>query len=568
MQPYVILPATGSEPADEWLRLGIEAQVANKLPDAERHYRHALRLSPGHAGARQNLGVLHAQQNALADGLMAMECATLLDPALEIVWANWALMLIEAERYDEAVTIAQRGVEQKATAETRLALAMALTATGKAKDAAPIYSHVLAETDGVDSQAYTLAGFNSCFVSTLASPSPEEAQAIRSRWYDRFRYTGAQSGHANERTIHRPLRVGYVSGDFKQHSAAFIFVAVVLTHDRSRILPYLYSTLPVNPAADGMTAKFHGAGTWRDISAMTDEDTDGLVRQDAIDILVDLSGHTGGNRLVLFTRRPAPIQITGWGFAHGTGVKEMDYFFADPVALPENERACYIEQVWDLPCIVAYSPPGDYHLKGVSPLPANRSEGGVITFGAFSRFEKLSDECLDTWAEILRRYPDSRLLFKDRASRRPFTIKRFREHMGEVDPHRLLFSLDTNHPDHLMAYQQADLILDSFPHTGGVASIEQLYMGVPIVTLYGRNPGERTTSAVLTAMGRHGWIAQSPDEYIDLAVGMAKDHHMLSVVRKTLREELLASPLCNGTYVRAVEEAYRAMWQRWIAAAA
>jgi predicted O-linked N-acetylglucosamine transferase (SPINDLY family) len=269
---------------------------------------------------------------------------------------------------------------------------------------------------------------------------------------------------------------------------------------------------------------------------------------------VDLSGHTGGCRLPLFTRRPAPIQVTAWGFAHGTGCPEIDYFFADPIAVPEDERRHYAEKVIDLPCIVTFDPPEEYQLNGVSK-PPYQYNNGVITFGCFSRFEKLSTAYLATAQEILLEVPNSRLILKDNAYRRPYSIERVREIMDAVDPKRILFSYGTNQPDHFLAYQQADLILDPFPHSGGTCCLEQLWMGVPIVTLYGKQAAGRTTSSVLSNMGLDGWVTMTRDNYIASAVGLARKPDLLDPFRKTLRKKLLDSPVVKG-YVKAVEEVY------------
>jgi predicted O-linked N-acetylglucosamine transferase (SPINDLY family) len=339
----------------------------------------------------------------------------------------------------------------------------------------------------------------------------------------------------------------------------------VLLHHGPTVKPFFYSSLVVDPDNDTATKQFRtvaGDG-WRDISSLNDEQAEALIRQDQIDILVDLAGHTNGGRLTLFMRKPAPIQVTDWGFAHGTGCPEIDYFFADPIAIPESDRSHYAEKIWDLPCIVTYEPPVEYNLKAFSTSPYFTR--GYVTFGTYARFEKLSDSALATFAEILQAVPDSKLEFKDHGFRRPSSLRRVMAEMPDIDPSRLLFSIATTHPDHMLAYQQADLILDPFPHTGGVVGLEQIYMGVPIVTMYGTQAAGRSTSSVLTAMGKSEWIAKSPQQYVDLAVALTSDVRALARERKTLRDQLLNSPVCVG-YVEAVETAYRGMWRKYIEA--
>lgn len=555
MSNLIIVPPQGQDPADEWVKLGMQEQLAGHLPQAQAHYQQALRLDPRHFIATQNLAIVFAQSQLLNEGLLTIERASMMDGTHAVIHRNWAIMALMADQIDVALAAGERGIKMKANNETRIALAMTLATAGRPQDAVPIYNDML-----IENPKDPIAAVNACFVQTLTDSTPAQLREQRRKWYEANRYAGPVAPHKNIK-IERTLRIGYVSGDFKHHSAAMIFSNVVLKHSKEFEL-FLYSNLPVDFEKDARSKAFKEAGTWRDIEKMTDEEVDAQIRADRIDILVDLAGHTNGGRLSLFTRKPAPIQCTGWGFAHGTGCPEIDYFFADKVAVPEAERQFYAEKIYDLPCVVTYSPPEEYNMSGKSMLPYHKH--GYITFGSYARYEKMSDACLRTFAEILRRVPDARLEFKDHGFKRPYSIKRVMSLMPDIAPERLLFSLATGHPEHMQTYQQADVILDPFPHTGGVVGMEQLYMGVPVITLYGTQASGRTTSAVLTAMGRPEWIARSRDEYIQKAVDLAADIPTLTKVRKTLRDELLASPVVTN-YVSAVEAAYKDMWAKWIA---
>lgn len=553
----MIVPAQGSDPTDEWLRLGVDAQIAGNLPLAQQRYQQSLRLDPRNALATQNLAIVFAQSNLLNEALLTIERASILDGVHGVISMNWALMALESDRIDTALSNARKAVEQTPNVSTWMALALIAATAGVPEEAVPLYNKIL------DLEPkHPAAGPNSCFVQTLTNSTPQELLIQRQRWWKANHYEGTVLTHSNSRSIDRPLKVGYVSGDFKQHSAAFIFSRILLSHS-SNIEMYLYSTLPVDPASDARTKIFmDSAGSrWRDISKTTDEEADTLIRKDKIDILVDLAAHTNGGRLALFTRKPAPIQVTAWGFAHGTGCPEVDYFFADSIAILESERQYYAEKIWDLPCIVTMNPPTEYNLKGTSSSPFKKN--GYITFGSYARYEKMSDVCIKTFAEILRRVPESKLEFKDHAYRRPYSLRRILSLMPDISPDRLLFSIATSHTDHMLAYQQADIILDPFPHTGGVVGLEQLYMGVPIVTLYGSQPAGRSTTSVLANIGRIDWIARTPEEYVEVAVRMSDNPKLISDARKTLRDELLNSKVVNG-YVEAVEQAYKDMWIKYI----
>jgi len=557
-QPYIIIPAQGSDQADEWVRLGVEAQSTGKLSDAERHYRQALRLDPAHVLATQNFAVLYAQTGNLNEALLAIERASLFDGETHgVIWMNWAFMALESDRIDEALKAARTGVEKVPCKETWLAMASILTTAGRPTEAIEYYEKIL-EVDPQHPQAAP----NICFVQTLTSSTPEVLLAKRKNWYVANAYKGEKHPHPIGRINGSvvPLRVGYVSGDFKCHSASMICGSVLLNHDKTKVLPFYYSTLPIDTAADHISRAFKEAAgeNWRDIHGVSDEQAELLIRRDRIDILVDLAGHTNGGRLPLFTRKPAPIQVTAWGFAHGTGCPEIDYFLADKIAIPEEERKFYAERIWDIPCVVSYQPPA-YDLKGESQLPY--FVNGYFTFASHARYEKFSDECLEVWAEILKQVPESKLQLKDHAYRRPYSMKRVLSILKDIDPKRVLFSIATSHPDHLLAYQHADVILDPFPHSGGVVGLEQLYMGLPIITKYGTQASGRTTSSVLTAMGRSEWVAKTNEEYIEKAVNLTRDIRALADLRKVLRKELLESPVVKG-YPQAVEAAYLQMWEQ------
>jgi protein O-GlcNAc transferase len=560
LQPFIIVPSSGSDQSDEWVRLGVESQVAGNLPQAQQRYLQALRLDPRHSVATQNLAIVFAQSSLLGEAILTIERATIFDDTRGIIWMNAALMYLEAERIDEALTAARRSVEiAPDEVPSLLALAMVLATAGMPDQALPLYDKILAKEP-----KHPTAGPNSCFVQTLTNATPADLLRTRQRWYEANKATepvDVWDGVVRYKQPDKVLRIGYVGGDFKSHSASFIFGRVLLNHTAA-VEMYLYSTLPVDPVSDAATKRYQDAvgNRWRDISARNDEDVAKLIQHDRIDILVDLAGHTNGGRLPLFTMKPAPVQVTAWGFAHGTGCPEIDYFFADPIAVPEAERKDFAEKIYDLPCIITLDPPTHYGLKAESLPPLRRN--GYLTLGAYCRYEKMSDECIKTYAEILRRIPDAKLEFKDGAFRRPYSIRRILSLMPDIAPDRLLFSVATSHSDHMLAFQMCDIFLDPFPHSGGAVSLEVLFMSVPSITLYGTQPSGRSMSSILTAMGRTDWIAKTPAEYVEKVVEWSERTKELAQARKTLRNELLESPVVKG-YVEAVEKAYRQCWQEW-----
>lgn len=585
--PFLALQPTGRTAADEWVRMGFDAHAAGRLAEAEQRYTRALALEPNHPVATNNLGLAHVGAGLIHLGLLDLERATLFAPDHAVIRANYALALLAGDRPAEAIGAARVAlglacpnpttdeVERAGYILSRQALATALSATGRADEAAPLHAEVLA-LNAVNFGS----GIASCFLGTLRDVGPEQLLPPRAAWRAAHGHKGKPWPHGNDRDPDRPLRVGYVSGDFKTHSAAMIFANVLLNHDPAQAVPYFYATHQGNPDTDAMTFRFMAAAgrvredpedgppilvddaphRWRDISAAAVETADEMIRTDEIDVLVDLSGHTNANRLTLFSRKPAPVQVTAWGFAVGTGLPEIDAFFADPVTVPPDERRHYAEEVVYLPCIVTFRPPDEYGFPGPSPLPCHRNE--FVTFGCFGRFEKMGDAYLAAVREVLLRTPGSRAFFKDGGFRRPDHIRRVREALAPVEPGRLWFGMATPHIDHVQAYQMCDLMLDTFPHGMGETVLESTYMGVPAVTLYGRQPAGRLAASVFTAIGRADWVARTRAEYVEKAVAMAGDLAGLAAPRKTLRRELVESPVVKG-YAGAVESAYRRLWRRW-----
>jgi predicted O-linked N-acetylglucosamine transferase (SPINDLY family) len=295
---------------------------------------------------------------------------------------------------------------------------------------------------------------------------------------------------------------------------------------------------------------------------MSDDELEAQIRCDRIDILVDLAGHTAGHRLLVFARKPAPIQVTAWGFATGTGMPSIDFMFSDSVSIPAGVRHLYTEEIVDLPCCICYEAPGD--APQVSALPA--LQGRPFTFGNLNRTEKMSDRAVALWARILKAMPDSRLLLKSAsqgiAAVRAAVLDRFARH--QIGPERLILRGLTDLYDHLAALHEVDLALDPFPASGGITTAETLWMGVPVVTLLGETTHGRNSAAILTALGMPDWIARDEEEYLRIALEFAEDPSHLARLREEMRQKLSATPVFDtGNYTRCVEAAYRNMWLRW-----
>lgn len=397
------------------------------------------------------------------------------------------------------------------------------------------------------------------------STTPEHALALRKRFDAVFCTPYTQSAaaafgpHQRRPDPDRRLRVGYVSGDFRAHSAAAAFGPIILGHDQEQFEVYCYSTH--NPAnAEHQRTEFAEVANMRDIEDMNPGEQAQEIANDRIDILIDLSGFSGGSALQAFALKPAPIQISAWGYITGTGMAAMDYLFADAVTVPEGCEGWYAETVVRLPAIFPYA----HHLAPDIASLAPFERNGYTTYGYLGRGTKVTYATLDAWAEVLRRDETARMILKSDSYKQ-------REHfryvvnglLGRgVDNARVEVRYGTTRDEHLLAHNEVDVILDPIPQTGGISTCDALLMGVPVVTLAGKRIPERVSASILTSIGYDVLVTQTVDEYARTAVTLKAT----GADRQEIRAALAASPLADhAAYVTAVETAYRTLWRGWCA---
>ena len=392
--------------------------------------------------------------------------------------------------------------------------------------------------------------------------SAARLQAERARWNELYaqQFAPLIRPHNNDPDPNRRLRVGYVSSHIRRQASIYAFGGVLLCHDPTSFEVVCYSdTLD----EDDVTARLRArSDKWHRTVELSDDNFADLVRADGIDILVDCVGHMGGHRLLVFARKPAPIQVTAWGEPTGTGLKAMDYLLADPVLVPASERALLAERVFDLPNFLGYWVPDPLPEPVALPAIAN----GYVTFGSFNRPEKIQDPVLRNWAAILRGLPNARLVLKWARHAEPGRGARILGIFEEegVGPERVTLLGNSDRADHFAAYQRIDIALDPFPHGGGMTTLDALWMGVPVVTWSGHTISSRLAAASLTALGLTDFIASDLENYVSLAVAKAADFDALARLRASLRGRVAGSVIGDPIrYTRAVEAAYREMWQRW-----
>jgi protein O-GlcNAc transferase len=381
------------------------------------------------------------------------------------------------------------------------------------------------------------------------------------RWAQAIPRPLAQPAWRAAASAERPLRVGYVSGDFRSHPVAYFIENILAAHDRAEVEVYCYGN---STTADATTQRIAAvADRWRDISALSDRDAARCIAADAIDILIDLSGHTAGNRLTMFARKPAPIQCTWLGYVGTTGLGEIDYIIGDRFVIPPEDDHHYSERPYRLPhSYLCFTPPDEDVVVG--PLPA--LERGAPTFGCFNNLLKINGAVVDLWSSLLAAVPGSRLYLKtaqlgDVAVRHGIVGEFAARGIGAE---RLRLAPSSPRRELLAAYNDVDIALDPFPFGGGTTTLEALWMGVPVVTLRGDRFVGRVGESVLTTFGLDGLVAVSPADYLSMASELAGDVARLAALRASLRQRLVASPLCDAaSFARDLETAYRAMWQAW-----
>jgi len=368
----------------------------------------------------------------------------------------------------------------------------------------------------------------------------------------------------NSRDPGKRIRIGYVSPDFREHSVAYYLSPVIEHYSRDEYEVFLYSNVSM---PDQRTAWFREtADHFRDISAMSDAGAARQIERDGIDMLIDLAGHTSGNRLSIFGHKPAPVQLAYLGYPNTTGLVEMDCRLTDSYADPDNgvSDAFYTESLLRLKSgFLCYQPPPDVPAEGRPPC----LDRGYVTFGSFNYTAKITVEVIAVWADILKQVPSSKLLLKYRSFSNPATREYYTERFEQlgVEAGRIQFlGLTPSKQEHLLAYHEVDIALDTFPYNGTTTTCDTLWMGVPVIVLEGKAHAGRVGFSLLKQIGLDDCIAASEADYIQRAVDLAGDRERLTRLRSTIRNQMASSVLCQPErFVRELEKQFRQMWKEW-----
>lgn len=620
---HLALAAAPGHP-DALFNLGNLYRRTNRLREAAEHYGRCLAANPRHAAAAFNLGLVLAAVGDLARAGECFAAAARLEPANPDAHSRLGDALVRTGRWADGVAALRKAVELRPDdprhlynlglalagfgqaaeahellqtalrlrpdyAEAHNGLALALEALGRKDDAHTHYRRAV-ELKPDLADAWSNLGTNlaeqgradeavACLRESLArrpdAPAIHSNLLLNLNYSSRLtpeqvrdehlacaaRFGGPAPDPPPVPEPHDPdrrLRVGYVSADFRGHTVASFIEALLRHHDRSRVEVFAYASVR---RPDETTERLKAlADHWRPIGGLTDAQAAGLIRGDEIDVLIDLGGHTAGNRLLVLAARPAPVQALLFGYPNTTGLKAVDYRLSDPVSDPPGQTEhLYAERLLRLPETAwVYAPPES--APSVTPLPAASQPG--FTFGCLNNAAKISDACLEAWTAVLQAVPGSRLVLLAGQSQAGANrlVDRFAErgiNRGRVE---VVFRLPRE--GYFEAYRRFDLSLDPFPYNGGVTTGDSLWMGVPVLTVAGTSYVSRQGAMAMTAVGLPEFVAESPADLVRLAKEWTTRRRELAEIRTGLRDRLAKSPLADGPrYVRNLEDALRKAWQ-------
>jgi predicted O-linked N-acetylglucosamine transferase (SPINDLY family) len=546
--------------------LGNALRELGRLDEAASAYTRALNYRPEYAEAHNHLGTVRSEQGNFEEAAPAFRRAVELRPAYVEAWNNLGVALVKLGQLDEAVQACRRALESRpGHLEARNNLGGALLAQGRLDAALAEFREALRlhpRSAWVQSNIVYALQFHPRYDDKMIAAEAQE-------WNRQFGQPspGRASFHRNERNPERRLRVGYVSPYLRDHVVGRNLLPLFLQHERRAVEIYCYSDVT---GPDALTAQFRQrAEQWRHIAGLSDDAVAQMIREDGVDILVDLTLHMDGNRLPVFVQQPAPVQVSFAGYPASTGVEAIAYRIGDPYLeakmddrqsesaseLRPAEHVLFVDSFW---CYQA----SDIQIA-VNALPARTH--GCVTFGSLNNFCKINEPLLRLWAQILSRVKDSRLiLLAGKGSHRQDTLDILRR--DGIESHRVEFVELLPRQAYLEQYHRVDIVLDTFPYNGHTTSLDALWMGVPVVSLVGERSVSRAGLSQLSNLGHAEWTAFSEDEYVEIAVRLSEDFPRLAELRATLRTRMEAATLMDAPrFARGIESAYRAMWRRWCA---
>ncbi|XP_007027838.2 PREDICTED: probable UDP-N-acetylglucosamine--peptide N-acetylglucosaminyltransferase SPINDLY [Theobroma cacao] len=550
--------------ADAMYNLGVAYGEMLKFDMAIVFYELAFHFNPHCAEACNNLGVIYKDRDNLDKAVECYQLALSIKPNFSQSLNNLGVVYTVQGKMDAAASMIEKAIIANPTyAEAYNNLGVLYRDAGNISMAITAYEQCLK----IDPDSRN-AGQNRLLAMNYINEGDDDKLFEAHRdWGRRFmRLYSQYNSWDNPKDPERPLVIGYISPDYFTHSVSYFIEAPLVYHDYGNYQVVVYSAVV---KADAKTNRFREkvmkkGGVWRDIYGIDEKKVASMVRDDKIDILVELTGHTANNKLGTMACRPAPVQVTWIGYPNTTGLPSIDYRITDPLADPPDTKQKHVEELVRLrECFLCYTPSPE--AGPVSPTPA--LSNGFITFGSFNNLAKITPKVLQVWARILCAVPNSRLVVKCK----PFCCDSVRqkflttlEQLGLESLRVDLLPLILLNHDHMQAYSLMDISLDTFPYAGTTTTCESLYMGVPCVTMAGSVHAHNVGVSLLSKVGLRHLIAKNEDEYVQLALQLASDVTALQNLRMSLRDLMSKSSVCDGkNFISGLEATYRNMWRRY-----
>eukprot|EP01119_Soliformovum_irregulare_P023651 TRINITY_DN8305_c0_g1_i2.p1 TRINITY_DN8305_c0_g1~~TRINITY_DN8305_c0_g1_i2.p1 ORF type:complete len:788 (-),score=168.81 TRINITY_DN8305_c0_g1_i2:37-2400(-) len=557
-----------SKNADSYYNLGVAYGDLMKFERAIVNYEISLEFNPGCCEALNNLGVIHKELNNLEKALQCYQQGLKINPRFTQTLNNVGVIYTIQGKTEEAYRSLHKAIEENPNyGEAYNNLGVLYRDEGRIEESLECYAKCL------DCNPNSRNAAQNFLLATNYSLNPE----IVKNSFDYHKKWGTQmeaffpkiQTHLFKLKFPKKLRIGYISPDFFTHSVSYFSEAILKHHNPDQFRIYCYSNVTCEDAKTQRLKEM--VEFWRDIRAMSAEEAVKHVVNDKIDILIELTGHTAGNRLDVMALKPAPIQITYIGYPNTTGLSTIDYRLTDKIVDPPETGQKFTENLIYLPnCFLCYSPPPNYErvpesiVEGSIPAVAN----GYVTFGTFNNLAKINEQVVAAWCEILRAVPNSKLMLKCK----PFVSEDIRnrvlarfEREGIATNRIILLSLVSLTGEHLMTYRQMDIALDTFPYAGTTTTCEAMWMGVPVITMKGDTHAQNVGATLLTHVGHPELIAGSREEYRTIAEGLASDIPRLQQIKFALREKMRQSPLCQAAaFTKDYEAVLVDLWKRYI----
>jgi protein O-GlcNAc transferase len=554
------LKATSLAPRSAEARLGLgnSRHRQGRLDEAMAEYERALALQPGHPQALLNKAAILQSGGRLPAAAAIYRELIATHPRFAKAYCNLGAVLEPMGELGEAARMLQTALTlQPDYPAAMMNLGTVLQVGGDVAAAIAVLRRALAIEPNPRIHSNLLMYLN------YRADVGDDAIAAEHREWDRLYARPAAPAAppiARDGDASRRLRIGYVSADFRSHSVSYFLEPLLAQRDRGAAEVFLYSDVAIRDATTERLAAL--ADHLVPILGQSDDAVAARVRADGIDILVDLAGHSGANRLMVFARKPAPIQASWLGYPNTTGLAAIDFRITDAIADSPGAEALHSEKLIRLPDgFLCYQPPAD--APAVAPLPA--AVGGHVTFGSFNNLAKVTPEVVRCWATILHGVAGSRLMLKSHTFADAGIVRRYLALFAEsgIAADRLdLLPRILATEGHLAAYHRIDVALDPFPYNGATTSCEALWMGVPVVTLAGSRHAGRVGASLLSRLGLGALVAGDEAAYVATATSLAGDLAALAALRAGLRQRMLQSKLCDAAgFAREMEGAYRRMWQ-------